>query len=102
MPLSFWSADDKKHHIRAWRDSGLTSRQYALHHNINPGYFKNWPSMFPDINNQPDSAVIPVRVTPEPSAINAAVTLHLPGGCRIDCLPAQLPDVLRAVKHAEA
>ncbi|MDR7937704.1 IS66 family insertion sequence element accessory protein TnpB [Salmonella enterica subsp. enterica serovar Gatineau] len=102
MPLSFWSTDDKKHHVRAWRDSGLTSRQYALKHNINPGYFKNWSSMFPDSKNQPSPAIIPVRVTPAPSCCVEIVTLHLPGGCHISCLPAQLADVLRAVKHADA
>ncbi|EEI0437976.1 hypothetical protein SQV52_003290 [Salmonella enterica] len=42
---------------------------------------------------QPSSAIPP---TDNP------VTLHLPGGYHIDCLSAQLPDVLRAVKHAEA
>lgn len=60
--------------------------------------------MFPDSKNQPAPDIIPVRVAPLPGPAHTgnAITLHLPGGCRIDCLPAQLTDVLRAVKHADA
>ncbi|EDZ3576270.1 hypothetical protein GVT67_18020 [Salmonella enterica] len=43
-----------------------------------------------------------IQPSPDPAPASGVITLHLPGGCRIDCLPAQLPDVLKAVKHAEA
>ncbi|EDI7679756.1 hypothetical protein GEK68_17560 [Salmonella enterica] len=34
--------------------------------------------------------------------LSVASSRYLPGGYRIDGLPAQLSDVLKAVKHAEA
>ncbi|EDX2437905.1 hypothetical protein GQ004_003725 [Salmonella enterica] len=48
--------------------------------------------------------LLPVCILPSPETapVGGVITLHLPGGYRIDGLPAQLPDVLRAVKHAEA
>ncbi|EDW1973999.1 hypothetical protein OGB99_003508 [Salmonella enterica] len=48
--------------------------------------------------------LLPVCIlpSPEPAPVGGVITLHLPGGYRIDGLPAQLSDVLKAVKHAEA
>ncbi|WP_447877220.1 IS66 family insertion sequence element accessory protein TnpA [Serratia fonticola] len=43
MPKQY-TPEFKKHHVDAWRASGLTRHQYAGSQGINEGTFKHWPS----------------------------------------------------------
>ncbi|MFG1135849.1 IS66 family insertion sequence element accessory protein TnpA [Salmonella enterica] len=95
----------KIQHVHDWRASGLTRLQYCRLHGLSSHAFHEWLHLPDDgVPVTENPVLLPVCIQPS-SAIpptDNPVTLHLPGGCRIDCLPAQLPDVLRAVKHAEA
>ncbi|ABX20824.1 IS66 family insertion sequence element accessory protein TnpB [Salmonella enterica] len=95
----------KAQHVRDWRASGLTRLQYCRLHGLSSHAFHKWLRLPDDGVSVTDNPVLlPVCIlpSPEPAPPDSLITLHLPGGYRIDCLPAQLPDVLRAVKHAEA
>ncbi|ENO0459144.1 IS66 family insertion sequence element accessory protein TnpB [Salmonella enterica] len=95
----------KIQHVHNWRASGLTRLQYCRLHGLSSLSFHEWLSLPDDGATSTEAPVLlPVCIqpSPEPAPPDSLITLHLPGGCRIDCLPAQLPDVLRAVKHAEA
>ncbi|EAM8587488.1 IS66 family insertion sequence element accessory protein TnpB [Salmonella enterica] len=95
----------KIHHVRDWRASGLTRLQYCRLHGLSSLSFHEWLSLPDDGATSTEAPVLlPVCIQPSPETapVGGVITLHLPGGYHIDCLPAQLPDVLRAVKHAEA
>lgn len=94
----------KIQHVHDWRASGLTRLQYCRLHGLSSHAFHEWLRLPDDGASVAEYPVLlPVCIQPSPEpADSGVITLHLPGGWRIDCLPAQLPDVLRAVKHAEA
>ncbi|EAY5893464.1 IS66 family insertion sequence element accessory protein TnpB [Salmonella enterica] len=95
----------KIQHVHNWRASGLTRLQYCRLHGLSSLAFHEWLRLPDDgVSVAEEPVLLPVYIqpSPDPAPASGIITLHLPGGCRIDCLPAQLPDVLRAVKHAEA
>ncbi|EAM2912033.1 IS66 family insertion sequence hypothetical protein [Salmonella enterica] len=95
----------KIHHVHNWRASGLTRLQYCRLHGLSSHAFHEWLRLPDDGVSVTDNPVLlPVCIlpSPEPAPVGGVITLHLPGGYRIDGLPAQLSDVLKAVKHAEA
>lgn len=99
------TTSQKIQHIHDWRTSGLTRLQYCRLHGLSSHAFHEWLRLPDDGASVAEKPVLlPVCIQPstEPVPAGGIITLHLPGGWRIDCLPAQLPDVLRAVKHAEA
>lgn len=105
MPKHY-TPEFKKHHVDAWRASELTRRQYCESQGINEGTFKHWPSQIKTKNYSSAGLppVLPVQIA-RPSAtqtLTDPVMVYLPGGCRLACQPAQLGDVFRALKHAEA
>ncbi|MEE4407021.1 IS66 family insertion sequence element accessory protein TnpA [Enterobacter mori] len=113
MPTIRWTLDQKKHHVAAWRASGLTREQYCDLYDIPVKSLRQWPQDVAKAEqraNAPD--VIPVRVSEVPAdidtahqhatAVNEPVTLFLPGGIRMCCHPSQLTDVFRALKYADA
>ncbi|EAY5893655.1 hypothetical protein QWQ33_003745 [Salmonella enterica] len=61
-----------------------------------------WPRDGVSVTDNPVLLPVCILPSPEPAPVGGVITLHLPGGYRIDGLPAQLSDVLKAVKHAEA
>lgn len=100
-----YTTTQKIHHVRDWRASGLTRLQYCRLHGLSSLNFHEWLSLPDEDTTSTETPVLlPVCIhpSPEPAPPNNLITLHLPGGCRIDCLPAQLSGVLKAVKHAEA
>ncbi|EDV9709074.1 IS66 family insertion sequence element accessory protein TnpB [Salmonella enterica] len=100
-----YTTTQKIQHVHNWRASGLTRLQYCRFHGLSSHAFHEWLSL-PDEGTPAAEApaLLPVCIQPppDPAPVGGAISLHLPGGCRIDCLPAQLSDVLKAVKHADA
>jgi transposase-like protein len=97
----------KKHHVEAWQASGLTRRQYCASQGINESTFKHWRAQMKATSHTTAPAVLPVQVTasasaPAPDTSSALLMLYLPQGYRLACQPAQLADVLQALKYAEA
>ena len=101
-----YTPEFKKHHVEAWRASGQTRRQYCESHDINEGTFKHWPSQIKASHRSTAGlpSVLPVQIAQPsaPEALTDPVMVYLPGGCRVACQPAQLGDVFRALKYAEA
>lgn len=110
MPDIRWTLDQKKHHVAAWRASGLTRMQYAELYDIPFRSLRQWQQDVAKAEQRANTPeIIPVRV-PEASAgdalhlhaaVNEPVTLFLPGGIRMCCHPSQLTDVFRALRYAE-
>ena len=112
MPKIRWTLDQKKHHVAAWRASGLTREQYCNFYDIPFKSMRQWPqdaAKAEKLAKAPE--IIPVSVSPAPlnsdtlsqhSTASEPVTLFLPGGIRMCCLPSQLTDVFRALRYADA
>ncbi|EAQ0412364.1 IS66 family insertion sequence hypothetical protein [Salmonella enterica] len=103
-----WSIDQKKHHVTAWRTSGLTCQQYCELYDIPFKSLRQWPQdIAKAVRRANEPAVLPVHIAPPlhadapPPVTNEPVTLFLPGGIRMCCQPSQLTDVFRALKYAQ-
>lgn len=92
----------KIQHVHEWRASGLTRLQYCHLHGLSSHTFHEWLRLPDDgvpVAEYPVLLPVCIQPSPDPAPVGSVITLHLPGGYRIDCRPAQLPDVLRAVKR---
>ena len=90
-PTDFW-----KHHILAWKKSGLSQAEYARKHNISVktfGYHKRRHFSRDVIQSAPDSKLlIPVSIAEEPASkvpvpektAETGITLISPGGLRME------------------
>ncbi|EBM3802257.1 IS66 family insertion sequence element accessory protein TnpB [Salmonella enterica] len=99
------SHTQKIQHVHNWRSSGLTRLQYCRLHGLSSRDFHEWLRLPDDgvpVTETPALLPVCIQPPPAPSPASGVITLYLPGGYRIDCLPAQLTDVLRSVKHADA
>lgn len=105
MPNQY-TPEFKKHHVEAWRASGMTRHQYCEIEGLIEGTFKKWPSQInPKLpTNDEIPTLLPVTIARPAAAppITGPVTVHLPGGVKVDCQPAQLTDVIRALNRAQA
>ncbi|EJA5989094.1 IS66 family insertion sequence element accessory protein TnpB, partial [Salmonella enterica] len=100
MPKIRWTLDQKKHHVTAWRTSGLTRQQYCELYDIPFKSLRQWPQDIAKAERHANAPeVIPVRVSAAPAGydtthqhatVNEPVTLFLPGGIRMCCQPSQL------------
>ena len=102
-----WTIEDKKHHVAAWRASGLTRQQYAELHNIAFTAMREWPQeVAKSERRKNESGLLPVHISTDLPAenplqmVNDPIMLFLPGGIRMSCHSSQLTDVFRALKHA--
>lgn len=103
-----WTLDQKKHHVAAWRASGLTREQYCELYDIPFKSLRQWPQDVAKAEKRARAPeIIPVSVSGAPGMANGRplsdepVTLFLPGGIRMCCQPSQLTDVFRALRHAD-
>lgn len=111
MPNIRWTLDQKKHHVTAWRASGLTREQYCDLYGIPFKSLRQWPQDVAQAERRAKATeVIPISVSAAPMstdivqqhvAADNPITLHLPGGIRMCCHPSQLTDVFRALRYAE-
>lgn len=104
-----WSIDQKKHHVTAWRTSGLTRQQYCELYDIPFKSLRQWPQDIAKAERRANEpTVLPVHIAAPlhtdapPPVTNEPVTLFLPGGIRMCCQPSQLTDVFRALKYAQS
>ncbi|WP_439413191.1 IS66 family insertion sequence element accessory protein TnpA [Enterobacter ludwigii] len=112
MPKIRWTLDQKKHHVTAWRSSGLTREQYCDLYDIPFKSLRQWPQDVALAERRAKAPeVIPISVSAapvgtdtvqQPPVANDPVTLHLPGGIRMCCHPSQLTDVFRALRYADS
>ncbi|EBF7355932.1 IS66 family insertion sequence element accessory protein TnpB [Salmonella enterica] len=104
-----WKIEEKKHHVAAWRASGLTRQQYAELHDIPFTAMREWPQEVAKAERRKnESGLLPVHISTDlpaenlPQVVNDPIMLFLPGGIRMSCHSTQLSDVFRALKHANA
>ncbi|EKK3320058.1 IS66 family insertion sequence element accessory protein TnpB [Salmonella enterica] len=102
MSKTRWSIDQKKHHVTAWRTSGLTRQQYCELYDIPFKSLRQWPQDIAKAERRANEpTVLPVHIAQplhadaSPPVTNEPVTLFLPGGIRMCCQPSQLTDVFR-------
>jgi|GEM_PF-2516564 hypothetical protein len=84
-------------HIEAWRRSGLTKPHYCQQQHIAIHNVYSW--LKNSKNNHENIATIalafiPARRIAVENTQPDTVTLNLPNGCSISCLPAQLPGII--------
>ncbi len=78
MPTIRWTLDQKKHHIAAWRASGLTREQYCDLYDIPFKSLRQWPQDVAKAEQRANAPkIIPVRVSDAPAAIDP-----LPHNCQ--------------------
>jgi hypothetical protein len=107
IPIGVKSIMEKRHsrteqlrHIEAWQRSGLSKPQYCRQHHIAIKSLYNWLRKHP-LNDEATtvpavSAFMPVRRMPAGDS-RETVTLNLPNGCSVNCLPAQLLSIMQAL-----
>ncbi|WP_406626450.1 IS66 family insertion sequence element accessory protein TnpA [Pectobacterium cacticida] len=91
-----YSHRERQQHLDAWQQSGLTKQQYCQQHDLNTATFYYW------LKQHHDDAAVPAAFIPAhrvmPGNYNAdTVTLNLPNGSSVSCLPAQLRAVMQAL-----
>ncbi len=93
MPRMRWTLDQKKHHVAAWRASGLTREQYCELYDIPFKSLRQWPLDVAKAEKRARAPeIIPVSVSGAPGMDDGRplsddpVTLFLPGDP--DVLPA--------------
>lgn len=91
-PAQFWEG-----HVAAWRQSGLTQVSYCSHHGLGIKAFGRWlrKAREGSMQNSASLTLVPARLATPLS--HSAVTLHSPGGWRIElsAAGAGLADLLR-------
>ena len=97
MPRMRWTLDQKKHHVAAWRASGLTREQYCELYDIPFKSLRQWPQDVAKAEKRARAPeIIPVSVSGAPGMDDGRplsddpVTLFLPGGIRM-CRPPPFP-----------
>ncbi|MFQ6293122.1 IS66 family insertion sequence element accessory protein TnpA [Yersinia enterocolitica] len=92
------SRSERQHHLDAWQQRGLSKKQYCRQHDVSSATFYYWLKHHKeDMTVAAPSAFIPAhRVIPENNGAET-VTLNIPNGCSVNCLPAQLRAVMRAL-----
>jgi hypothetical protein len=81
--------NDKRTHVKAWQNSGLTKAAYAREQGINGKTFSRWCRQFlMDVNQE--QRLLPVTIkTTSPSKIPAPINLRLSSGSVLE-LPADI------------
>ncbi|WP_237734082.1 IS66 family insertion sequence element accessory protein TnpA [Serratia fonticola] len=93
-----YSRSERLQHLDAWQQSGMSKKHYCRLHNLNIATFYYWlEHQQDDTTVTVPSAFIPAqRVLPENNDADT-VTLNLPNGCSVRCLPVQLRAVMQAL-----
>ena len=93
-----YSRSERQQHLDAWQQSGMSKKHYCRLHNLNIATFYYWlKHQQVDATVTVPSAFIPAqRVTSENNDTDT-VTLNLPNGCSVRCLPVQLRAVMQAL-----
>ncbi|WP_255556967.1 hypothetical protein [Sodalis sp. dw_96] len=93
-----YSLSERQQHLDAWQCSGLTKQEYCRQHHITVSAFYYWIKHHKDeVTATETTAFIPARRVVAENNNASAVTLNLPNGCSVSCLPAQLMTVMQAL-----
>lgn len=93
-----YSHSERQQHLHAWQQSGLSKKHYCQQHDLNPATFYYWLKHHRDDDAVTvPAAFIPVRRVMPGNNDADMVTLNLPTGCSVRCLPAQLRAVMQAL-----
>ncbi|MCL2892959.1 IS66 family insertion sequence element accessory protein TnpA [Brenneria tiliae] len=93
-----YSHRERQQHLDAWQQSGLTKQHYCRQHDLNPATFYYWlKHHHDDATVAAPAAFIPARRVMPGNNDADTVTLNLPNGCSVCCLPAQLRAVMQAL-----
>ena len=93
-----YSLIERQQHIDAWQRSGLTKQEYCQQNTLATSAFYYWLKHHnPDASTDLTPAFIPVRRVAVENNRADTVTLNLPNGDSISCLPAQLKGVMQAL-----
>nr|WP_072083320.1 hypothetical protein [Yersinia pseudotuberculosis] len=74
----------------------MSKKYYCRQPDINPATFYYWLKHHKEDVTVPSAFIPARRVIPENNDANT-VTLNLPNGCSVSCLPAQLSAVMQAL-----
>lgn len=95
-----YSRSEQLRHIEAWQRSGLSKPQYCQQHRLAINSFYSWLKKHHISDGvtltPPVGSFIPIRRLSADSS-SETVTLNLPNGCSVCCLPALLPAVMQAL-----
>jgi len=93
-----YSHSERRQHLDAWQQSGLSKKHYCRLHDVNIVTFYYWLKHHQDdaAVNVPSAFIPARRVVPENNDADT-VTLNLPNGCSVRCLPVQLRAVMQAL-----
>lgn len=93
-----YSLSERQQHLDAWQCSRLTKQEYCRQHHITVSTFYYWIKHHKgEVTATETSAFIPARRVVAENNNAVAVTLNLPNGCSVSCLPAQLMTVMQAL-----
>lgn len=92
-----YSLSQRQQHLDTWQHSGLTKQEYCRQHAITVSAFYYWIKHNNDTTTAVAPAFIPARRSVSENGSAVAVTLNLPNGCSVSCLPAQLMGVMQAL-----
>lgn len=89
---------EQQQYIDAWQRSELTKQQYCEQHGITLSNFYYWLKTHSNHSDRP--LIAPVFISARRISVDEnpadRVTLNLPNGCSVSCLPAQLRSVIQA------
>ncbi len=93
-----YSFIERQQHLDAWQRSGLTKQEYCRQNALTVSAFYYWTK---HNNTEASTAVTPAFIPARRVAVEHhcadTVTLNLPNGCSVSCLPAQLRSVMQAL-----
>ena len=88
----YFSPDDRRRFVEAWRRSGLSQLEFGKRNGIHGTLLTRWKREFPETAKGPAPALVPVRLVEGPSRddpVNAGgFDLRLPSGVAL-AIPAQ-------------
>ena len=93
-----YSHSERQRHLDAWQQSGLSKKQYCRQPDVSQATFYYWLKHHKeDVTVAVPSAFIPARRVMPDNNGSETVTLNLPNGCSVRCLPTQLRAVMQAL-----
>ena len=92
--------EQRRHHVEAWRKSGLSRLVYSRQHGLHPTTFSAWVRQAL-VGSAPMPSLVPVTVQRELERSEAGSVLRLVGGARLELpvavSPAWLAELLRCL-----
>jgi transposase-like protein len=84
----------RRHHVKAWHQGGLSQAEYCRQHDIHPKTFSRWARLELAMGKDAPLEVIPIQIVrsaPAAAADEANVMLHLAQGAQLELSTAVSP-----------